>query len=71
MRAPGIAQKFVGDNYVDGYHPDVPCHLEAGTDYCVMDYDANDTDAYSEFCYNGDPNSPNHIRKIRGKTDGI
>ncbi len=31
----------------------------------------NKSDAYSEFCYNDDPCSPNHIMKIRGKTDGI
>jgi hypothetical protein len=51
----------------DGSHPNVWCHEGNGTDYCVMDYDRDREDAYSEFCYD----NPNHIDEVRDTADGI
>jgi len=52
----------------DGDHPaGVWCHEGSGTDYCLMSFDCNITDSYSEFCYNG----PNHLMDIRGAGDGL
>jgi len=50
-RNADLGHQFVGGYYVDDNHPNVPCHLGAGTDYCLMDRDRNRTDTYSEFCW--------------------
>ncbi len=57
---------------VDGSHPnDIWCHEGNGTDYCLMSYQRDRTDAYSEFCYNSDPNSPIHIMDVRDASDSL
>lgn len=56
---------------VDENHPDVWCHEGPDTDDCLMDKAASGTDAYSEFCYNDDPNSPNHIMDVRDAADNL
>jgi hypothetical protein len=64
----------ITDVDADANHPAVWCHEGPNTDRCLMDCnqaDADPTDDYSEFCYNDDPNSPNHIMYIRDKEDPI
>ena len=50
----------------DNDHASVYCH-EGPTDYCVMDYDASDTDSVTEFCLEG----TNHLHMVRDYQDAL
>ena len=53
---------------VDANHPiGVWCNAGTGTDYCVMSYERNREDQYTEFCVD----APSHNYEVRDTNDGL
>lgn len=63
-------QFYLARTSVDANHPaGVWCHLGPNTDYCVMSYQADADDEYSELCHvHG---TSNHMDDIRDATDTL
>lgn len=52
----------------DSGHPvNVWCHEGSGTDYCLMSYERDRADDYTEFC----SDTPSHIYEVRTAADGL